>query len=738
MLDPSAVNVTPPILLGPEYTSWVQLLAPVSYLWDTPILTYAASSPYLSAKVDHPSVWRTCMNDAVQVKAWADLCVKFSWKNVIILVESSSYSQAATEYFLAAAFRADIAVTTIKIDDGTSKARPRIREALEQVRKSGIKIIFTPILNLVSELLDTAIEEKMFGRSSFVKRESSETIRVQKQYPPTDVGLFYNITLSKNVRRGDPRIQGYVWNLVDSVAGIMNSKYTSLVEGTLAFNEPTTDVLATFNQTKYIPFLNDAFNYVCSLYAASNDSSSSRDTLSSQSSRSSRFAINGRIQADLCRTRVSTSNMTLLLNAKAALFSSYPLSLARAIILICDISEAYYRQYSRFPTSAEMPKLMSSYKKNDSFGVPFSFNGYREWTDGQLVLINARRGDYMHEVARWSNLTGFKGINDKNMVWADGTNRVPDDGIALENYIFLNNFLGIFIIFLTVILLIGLVLTAIGLAKFWSTPVFRLATPELLAMMLGGLFLLSISVIAHIGRPSPIICAMGTWPYYVGITFIYSPLIMKTHRILVIFNYSNQLKRSQFSTKRLIILTLLLAFIPTLLATLRPIVSTPADYRILSPDGSRVDVKCIIRYWAIPWAQLGAAAVQMLISTYLAWNTRNVPDGFNESKYVFMSTYIMSTIGILGLVVSFLVESSNSALSSCFLAFSSLFTTSACWALLFMPKLHLAIFTPKKNCLNLIKEHSSRHMTMQDVPEYEMDEQSVYEAPVVVKRNERG
>ena len=703
-------------------------------------MSYAATSPYLSSKEDYPSVWRTCLSDAIQTKAWADLCVRFSWKNAIVLVESTAYSIGAAEYFTIAANRAGIKVTTIAIDNGGSTAKPRVREAMEEVRRSGVKIIFAPILSLIDALMDTAIEEKMFGKRSFDRRDVDETITVRKKYPSIEVkrNATYTITLPKNVRRGDPRIQGYVWNFVDSIAGIMDSKFASVSSGFLRFAEPLADFLVKFNQTKYKPHLDAAYATVEAAYIATNYSHPSH--IANLNSLSQDFF--GRdssiYQQYSRRSELIIEENTLLPTAKKAIFAGYPTSMARAIICICELQNTFYKEHNRIATGLELPALLRSYKTPDSFGVPFSFNIDQEYSEGHMVLTNARNGDLLHVVGHWSNSSGFKGLKDKNMVWPDGTNRVPDDGIALENYIFNSYPLGIFIIIFTVILLIGLTLTAVGLYKFWSTPVFRLATPELLAMMLGGLFLLSISISSQVGRPSPIMCAMGTWPYYVGITFIYSPLIMKTYRVLHIFRSADQFKRSNFSTKKLIILTLILAFIPTLLATLRPIVSPPSDYRVSSPDGLRVEVKCIIRYYGLPWAQLGATVVQMLISTYLAWNTRNVPDGFNESRYVFISSYMMSTMGMLGLVVSYLVEPSNAGLAACFLAFSSLFSTATCWSLLFLPKLYIAIFKPEKNCLDLIKDQSSKHLMMDDMPmsAYDIDEQSLYEAPTVVGKDE--
>ena len=402
-----------------------------------PILTYAATSPYLSSKDDYPSVWRTCLNDAVQTQAWTDLCVRFSWKNVIVLVESTAYSIGAADYFIVAANRAGVSVKTIYLDNGASTNQPRIREAMKEIRKSGIKIIFAPVLTLVEALLDTAVEERMFGKASFVRREEDWTIKVNKTYPAQQRTSTYKITLPKNVRHGDSRVQGYVWNFVDSVSGIMNVKYASLAEGSLGFNEPMAEFLAVFDRPSYNHHLENAFNDIRDIFRALKNSSSLHGSSLESSSRNRQNVEVSSGENDLVLdTELTKEEESMLASAKRARFASYPMSMTRALFAICDIVEKYWHIEGRFPDANEMVSLMRTYRKENSFGSVFSFDTEQEYTAGQMVLINARKEDYLYVVAMWSNLTGFEELKDDMMLWPDGSSRVPDDGIALEDYIF--------------------------------------------------------------------------------------------------------------------------------------------------------------------------------------------------------------------------------------------------------------------------------------------------------------
>ena len=723
----------PPFIFGPESSSLVQLIATVSELAEVPLLAFSATSPYLSSKDDYPSIWRTCMSDEVQTQAWTDLCVTFCWNHAIVLVESTLYSQGAAEYFNIAASRAGVTVTTIEIDNGATTTEPRIREAMEKIRQSGVKIIFAPISTLTQMLIDTAIEEQMFGPSSFERREEAETIQVSAAYPLNDAlnSSTYSITLPANTRRGDPRVQGYVWNMADNLSALTQQKYSPFWQGTLAYTEPAAQVIATFNKTKYAPYLKRAYNHIDALYAeALNVSSLSSNSPWFGSDNSDELMNKNKVPlSSLLTPSLGGLTGSLLDTAAVSIYSDYPAAIVRGLIMVYDIIDAFYKLNNRFPTEIEFPILMKNYRRQNLFGARFSFDKHQEYSSGQLSLMDAHTNEFLHSVATWTNKSGFLNLNQKKMVWPDGTNRVPDDGYTMENYLFNSYPLGVILILLTVMLLIGLLATAVGLYKFWTTPVFRLATPQLLAMMLVGLFMVALSVGGNVGRPSPIMCTLVTWPYYVGATLIYSPLIMKTYRVYHIFNSADQFQRSTFSTKRLILLTSAMASIPIILSTIRPIVSPSIDYRSFSPDATRVEVRCLIKYYGIAWAQLGLIAIQMLAAMFLAWKTRSVPDGFNESRYVFLTTYAMCTVGLLGLVVSFLVDSSNSAVAAGFLAMSSLLSTGSCWALLFLPKLHLAIFRPEKNSIALIKENSSKKLTMDDVPLSVLEiDQSTYEA----------
>lgn len=722
----------PQLILGPPFSSSVQLISTVSELSQVPVLTYSATSPYLSSKGDYPTIWRTCLTDELQTQAWAELCVAMKWKNAIVLVEATSYSQAAAQYFKNAGSRLGITVTTINIDNGASTLEPVIREALEKIRQTNVKIIFAPITTLMQELIATAIEERMFGPSSFVRRDQPETITIKQKYTSKGKApTTYTITLPKNTRRGDPRVQGFVWNMADNLNALQSS-FASSTQGTLGFMEPTLAVKNDFLRPEYEKYWDIAFSRIVELYRSLNvglENFTISSSIDHQSSHQSRSAFN--LGSGSNSLLISDPN-ALFEAAKTAIYSFYPASIARAVFLLFDINSAFYKANQRFPSALEMSSLMQAYNRTKSFGAVFQFNANQEYVLGQLSLINSRRTDYLHSSALWANRTGFKGLNPLSLLWPDGTRRVPDDGLVLENYIFKDYPLGIFIIITTATLLVAFVVTALGLYRFWSTPVFRLATPELLAMMLGGMFFVALSIGGNVGRPSPAICTLVTWPYYVGFTLIFSPLIMKTYRVHFIFHAANDLQRTSFSTKRLIVFTLTMASILVVLSSMRLIVSPPSDNRDFSHDATRVEVRCVVRYYSVVYAQLGVIAIQMIAAMFLSWKTRSVPDGFNESRNVFITTYMMCIVGMLGLVVSNLIDQTNSAVASGFQAFSSLILTASCWALIFAPKLYLAIRQPEKNTIQLIKLSSTNNrLSMADMPltVYENEDESQYEAP---------
>ena len=688
-----------------------------------PMISYAATSPYLSSKGDYPSVWRTVASDTLRVKAWADIAVANRWAHAAILVEPTLYSRGAAQLFELAAASKGISVQTFHIESAADV--PRVMAAL---RKSKLKIVFAPCTEYLTNLLNEARRTHMMGPSSFIARPEPVTysfapnsktplnenadldsklaapVQSSPFYSASYLGPYINFTLDRNIRSGDKRVQGYVWIFGDSIGTVMDTQFSDINTGILTVQDPVNPALEAFDRAEYRSMLESAKATVQIAYDAVNLSSSFRVRTSKTDS-----------SGQIIDTR-PTLNETM----DVMYYATLSVPLARALMAVCEVANTHMARHGRLPNAQQMTSGLKKFEKV-IFDESVFFDSQQDFASGELLLINSIPTAFMNEVGRWSQNGGIEmksgpqwptnkipGISAKypgKFIWADGTTRVPDDGIALESYIFATSPLGIIFLIWCSLLIIAVIGTTGVLIKYWNTPIFRLASPVPLSLILLGIVSLIVFVAMCVGRPSPAICTSRVLFYYVGLSLIFSPLITKTFRVWMVFRSANNFKAYSMSNFKLNVITLLFLLPALFIAILRISFMPAKDARhILAKDNSRVDVVC--SQSSIVWGlvQISWAGIQMCMTLFLAWKTRAVPDGFNETKHVFISAYFINTVGVLGLLTSTLLDATNVVLSYAFYGFSVLVVCSGTLVGLFLPKLIIALLKPEKNTVDLLRK----------------------------------
>lgn len=687
------------IVLGPEYSSMTQLISPIGQVYDVPILTYGATSAYLSSKDDYPAVWRSVAPDSVRVLAWVDLCVFYQWSHVIVLVEPSLYSEGAGEYFQLLGAKAGLFVTVINI-----KSRSSTPSVLDRVRATNIKIIFAPVINWLIPLAEEAVRTKMVGSDAFIPRDQDESFTYDPSIDPFDTFTQPDfivpnatkkrtVTLKKNVRSGDPRVQGYVWIWGDS-ASVSDHHFRRVWPGSFTATEPTAEIEATFNITK-----------LASLYASS--TAKVRQAYDSINLTSS------------FRKNQDASLRAPFSAAQLDPFSFFPTAIARAFISVCDVADEHYKAFGSLPTSLQLVDAMRRYRKS-IFGTEFFYDSNQEFPNSHMLIVNPTNDVWATVIGTWAKDEKLVLKNKIKVHFGDGTTRVPDDGIALETYVFTSGALGISIITSCLVFMIIVIITGFFVFRYWGSPIVRLASPHQLVVILIGLFFITMGLVFYVGRPNRALCVLRIWPYYIGMSLVFSPVITKTWRVWMVFRGANQLKKMVITNRRLGIYTSILVIPTVLLSIFRTILDNTSDTRAFFPPLSwgvassetgvteeygqqRVDVICAIPSPIWSYIQLGYLGVQMLTALFLAWKTRNVPTGFNETKYVFISVYATSIIGTIGLITSNILLITNPNLSSAILVYSLLAFCATTWGLLFIPKLYIALVRPERNNIDLMK-----------------------------------
>ncbi|XP_074603821.1 metabotropic glutamate receptor 1-like [Brevipalpus obovatus] len=247
------------------------------------------------------------------------------------------------------------------------------------------------------------------------------------------------------------------------------------------------------------------------------------------------------------------------------------------------------------------------------------------------------------------------------------------------------------------IALIGFMMTLFAMIVFIrhnDTPVVKSSTRELSYMIMVGMFLCYSTTFALIARPSEESCFLTAVLPGFSFAVIYASLVTKTNRIARILAGSKKriiTKKPRFmSSSAQVVISLILILIECgIIAGI--VVDNPPRGIKTYPTDRRVVRECNTTRLSII-APLGFDFFLIAMCTVYAVKTRNVPENFNEAKFIGFTMYTTLVIWIAFIPIYF--GSDLRVLTMCLcISFSAIVAL----ILLFFPKLYIILFKPEKN-----------------------------------------
>ena len=176
--------------------------------------------------------------------------------------------------------------------------------------------------------------------------------------------------------------------------------------------------------------------------------------------------------------------------------------------------------------------------------------------------------------------------------------------------------------------------------------VIKASSRELSAILLSGIMLCYLLPFFFIAKPAPWICAVRRFSVGFCFSLCYSALLVKTNRIHRIFNRKVVTLEAPplISPLSQVFFTTLLVCIQVVIATIWLIVERPSvvfSFRDLSTE-----LKCGESTQIGLFIILGYNFLLLVVTSYFAFRTRNVPQNFNEAKFISLT---MLTLCILWL-----------------------------------------------------------------------------------------
>ena len=230
--------------------------------------------------------------------------------------------------------------------------------------------------------------------------------------------------------------------------------------------------------------------------------------------------------------------------------------------------------------------------------------------------------------------------------------------------------------------------------KHNNTPVVKASTRELTYIILVGIILSYLTTFPLIAKPSLFTCYLTRILPGLSFSLIYGALVTKTNRIARILAGSKKkimTRKPRFmSASAQVVITCIIIGVECAIITVMLILE-PADSKLDYPNKEVVLLTCNSTTMGtiVP---LGFDIFLIAMCTLYAIKTRNLPENFNEAKFIGFTMYTTCVIWLSFVPIYF---GSQSRVITMSVAIS--LSASVALVLLFFPKLYIIICKPEKN-----------------------------------------
>ena len=265
-----------------------------------------------------------------------------------------------------------------------------------------------------------------------------------------------------------------------------------------------------------------------------------------------------------------------------------------------------------------------------------------------------------------------------------------------------------FSIIIMIIALAGLFqvsLTVVVFAKFWTTPIVKSSGREQMSLLLVGISLSFISAFFYASPPTPAICGIQRWIVMTSFATMFGALLVKTVRVARIFlNKGKNLQIRFTDPKYQVLFTFIIVVIQWVIVfgsfgRVPPELSK--EIRLVSdmPDQTpTLVVTCVAESLEFLILSIGYESFLIVLCTIFGTITFNLPDNFNEAKYISFCSMSILVIWI-AYIITFFATQMLREYQSIATSLAVVMSGYAVFFTIFGPKLFRILFKPDTNSL---------------------------------------
>ncbi|CAH1793706.1 unnamed protein product [Owenia fusiformis] len=167
----------------------------------------------------------------------------------------------------------------------------------------------------------------------------------------------------------------------------------------------------------------------------------------------------------------------------------------------------------------------------------------------------------------------------------------------------------------------------------------KASNTEISALIMFGTITMYITAFSYCIEPSELTCYWRRLGFSLSFALMYSPLFSKGMRIYRIFRAAEKFKRGTSrlsSTTAMMMLSVILVMVQVALSAVVAWLSPPTmEQRMPIPTEKFVESSCSLPLWTLV-APLGYNLLLIIITAFYGFQTRRLPDNFNESLHIFL------------------------------------------------------------------------------------------------------